>query len=394
MNVSDLWFQKIIFPHSINHELSNLPELHATRKVSQASLVSKPINLPKTIAMKRIRNLTLCLCATLLPGIIPVNAQGTNEKEVLAIDLKMDLAETKLELLDSKIRLWEDKPAALEIKLRDIEQQINQLSFTPEQFDEKFLLLDSMLMAQQLLMDEQLDLYARLNEEMDHYSISPGPQADPDQIGTPDLQVVPPSKYVISIYPIRIFEGTMQLSVERVLNRGNAIELSAMATYATREGIANYYLSNQKLEYYNAAMDSYVPYESENISGFGTSLAWRNYLLPRTKPHYSAPRGAYAAPMVMYRRLSLSGFDYVFNEETEITDRVEVEQYLNVFTGGIMAGWQFVLWNAITADLYVGGIVRLSKYDGDAHFTKYKQIRNIDFSGVMPTFGLKIGINK
>lgn len=243
-------------------------------------------------------------------------------------------------------------------------------------------------------MDEQLELYARLNEEMDRYPSFAGPQTDQVYAETPDLQAIPPNKYVISIHPIRIFEGTMQLSVERVLNRGNAIELSAMATVATREGLANYYLSNQKLEYYNAAMDSYVPYESENISGFGTALAWRNYLLPRTKPHYSAPRGAYAAPTVMYRRLTLSGFDYVLNEETGINERVEVEQYLNVFTGGIMAGWQFVLWNAVTADVYVGGIVRLSKYDGDAHFTKYKQVQNIDFSGVMPTFGLKIGIVK
>jgi hypothetical protein len=199
---------------------------------------------------------------------------------------------------------------------------------------------------------------------------------------------------VISIYPIRIFEGTMQLSLEWVLNRGNAIELSAMATYAAKEGVANYYVSNQRLDYYNAALDSYVPYESENISGFGTSLAWRNYLLPRTKSRYSAPRGAYAAPTIMYRRLRLTGFDYVFDEETGNTEQVEVEQNLNIFTGGVMAGWQFILWNAVSADVYVGGVIRLSKYDGDSNFTKYKQVRNIDFSGVMPTFGLKIGIVK
>jgi len=44
--------------------------------------------------------------------------------------------------------------------------------------------------------------------------------------------------------------------------------------------------------------------------------------------------------------------------------------------------------------VYVGGALRLSKYDGDSKFTKYKQLRNIDFSGVMPNFGVKIGIVK
>jgi hypothetical protein len=221
-------------------------------------------------------------------------------------------------------------------------------------------------------------------------------------ISEPDIEsnydaepiMIPPDKYVISIYPVRLFEGSLQLSIERVLNRGNSIELSAMATYATKDGLANYYLSNQKLEYYNAAMDEYISYESENISGFGGSLAWRNYLLPRSKPEYSAPRGLYVAPIVMYRRVILSGFDHVYNVEEERTELVEVTQYLNVFSGGFYTGWQFVFWRAITVDVYVGGVLRLSKYDGDKKFTKYKQLQNIDFSGVMPSFGVKIGIVK
>lgn len=167
-----------------------------------------------------------------------------------------------------------------------------------------------------------------------------------------------------------------------------------MATYATKEGIANYYLSNQSLYYYNEELADYVSYESENISGFGGSIAWRNYLLPRTRSNYSSPRGPYVAPLVMYRRIILSGFDQVFNEEEGKNEVVEVVQYLNVFSGGFLAGWQFVLWNAIAADVYVGGMIRLSKYDGDAQFTKYKQLQNVDFSGVMPSFGFKIGIVK
>ncbi len=373
--------------------------------------------------MKRNQNLAAGLLASALTCITPVNAQDSNERDAEAIDLKLELAQTRLELLDSRIRLWEEKPAALEMKLHELEREIGQLAFTPEQFNEKYFQLDSMLAAQQIMMTEQRELLDRFNGNREVITPLRGEESIPleDTLSRSDFSEVPGSgngpgyfpatggspgstviqepvatlpRYVISIYPIRIFEGTIQLSVERVLNNGNSIEVSAMATYAAREGVANYYLAKQSLDYFNAYLDARVPYESENISGFGATVGWRNYLLPRTKPRYSAPRGAYAAPTLMYRRLILSGFDFVTDEETGETERIEVQQYLNVFTAGILAGWQFILWNSLSADLYVGGIVRLAKYDGDAHFTKYKQVRNVDFSGVMPTFGVKIGIVK
>ncbi|MFH0756933.1 MAG: hypothetical protein V2B15_06585 [Bacteroidota bacterium] len=296
------------------------------------------------------------------------------------VDLKMNLAETKLDLLDAKIRLWEEKPALLEMKLRDIENDIAQLSFSPEQFNDKFLLLDSLLEKQQSLMSEQSKSTSSLPPVETNYPAEP--------------VLIPSDKYVMSIYPVRLFEGTLQLSIERALNRGNAIELSAMATYASKDGIANYYLSNQSLEYYSTTKDDYISYESENISGFGGSLAWRNYLLPRSKAEYAAPRGLYVAPILMYRRLALSGFDQEYNEEEGKIEIIEVTENLNVFSGGFYAGWQFVLLKAITADVYVGGVLRLSKYAGESKFTKYSQLQNIDFSGVMPTFGVKIGIVK
>jgi hypothetical protein len=338
--------------------------------------------------MKKSKKLSICLYAIILCGFVPLLAQDTDDQKIDMVDLKLNLAETKLDLLDSKIRLWEEKPALLEMQFRDIENSIAQLSFSPEQFNYKFILLDSLIEKQQSLMAEQSEIMASLPEK-DNIS-----ESDIESNYLAEPIIIPPDKYVISVYPVRLFEGTLQLSIERVLNRGNSIELSAMATYATKDGLANYYLSNQSLSYFNAAMDDYISYESENISGIGGSLAWRNYLLPRSKPEYSAPRGLYVAPFVMYRRVILSGFDHVYNEEEEKTEMVEVTQNLNIFSGGFSIGWQFVLWKAITADVYVGGALRLSKYDGDATFTKYKQLQNIDYSGIMPNFGVKIGIVK
>ena len=338
--------------------------------------------------MKNSKALAVYLFAILLSGYASLLAQETDYQQIDMVDLKMNLAETKLDLLDSKIRLWEEKPAVLEMQLRDIEQNIAQLSFSPEEFNRKFLLLDSLIEKQQSLVAEQNELLASLPDPVNRNEI------DLEASSPAEPFIIPPDKYVISFNPVRLFEGSLQLSVERVLNQGNSIELSAMGTYATKDGIADYYLSNQSLAYFNKDMNDYIAYESEHISGFGASFAWRNYLLPRRKPEYAAPKGLYVAPIVMYRRLTLAGFDQVYNEVEEELEIIEVTQKLNVLSAGFYTGWQFVLWKAITADVYVGGILRLSKYDGESGFTKYSQLRNIDFSGVMPTFGVKIGIVK
>lgn len=290
----------------------------------------------------------------------PIFAQVADEQRIDMVSIQMDLIDTKLELLNTRLQMSEENP----------------------------VVMDSLLELLQVTLNEQRDLNTKLKKRAKRFF------AGSEDLDIPGSFEIPSSKYVISMLPSKLFEGTMELAVERVINKGNSIELSAMATYASNRGIARYYMSNQRLEYFNAAMSSYLPYSSENITGLGASLSWRNYLLARTKPHYQAPGGVYVAPMLMYRRLALSGFDMVYNEETEVYDQVEVTQDLNVFSGGFLAGWQFVLWKVVTADVYVGGVVRLSKYAGESEFTKYKRTQNIDYSGVMPTVGVKIGIVK
>ena len=338
--------------------------------------------------MKSLMSLSALLLSVFLFWDAPTFGQGEDEQRINIVDIKMELVDTKMELLNSKIRLLEEKPAMLEMKFQEIEDSMDHLNFTPDDFNEKFYVLDSLLAIQQALLDEQKDSNRQILESTKHYS------SDPENGNPQGSFTNKTDKYIMSLLPVKLFEGTMEISVERVLNSGNSLELSAMATYAANAGLAKYYLSNQRLEYFNAAMAQYIPYNSENITGFGGSFAWRNYLLARTIPHYSAPGGPYVAPVGMFRRLTLSGFDRVYNEEEDIMDVVEVTQHLNVFSGGVMAGWQFVLWKVVTADVYIGGVIRLSKYDGTSEFTKYKRLQNIDFSGVMPTAGIKIGIVK
>jgi hypothetical protein len=315
-------------------------------------------------------------------------AQEPGKQEAALIDLRIDLATSKLELLDSRMKLLEEKPVALERKLAEIEDRISQFESVPVHLQEKYEALDSMEGVQQDLLEE-------LNEFRNQLQVmEKNTAAGPVPVPFTNSGAYRPGNYVISMLPVRLFEGTMELAVERVLNKGNALELSAMATYASKKGFARYYLANQKLEYYNADIADYTSYNSENITGFGGSVAWRNYLLARTHGSYTAPGGPYVAPVGMYRRLTLSGFDNIYNEEEDIYETVEVIQHLNVFSGGFLAGWQFVFWDVVTADVYLGGMIRLSKYDGEEGFTKYKELQNVDFSGVLPTIGIKLGIVK
>jgi len=319
---------------------------------------------------------------------LPAMAQQTGKNEAELIDLKIDLAASKLELLNSRMKLLEEKPIALENKLFVIENRIEELGTVPGDLEYKHELLDSLAAVQQELIGE-LKKYSAQLQVMNNQ-----PYGDPSAKEPASNSFYNPGKYVISMLPVRLFEGTMELSVERILNKGNVLDLSAMATYASKRGFARYYLANQKLEYYNADIADYIPYNSENITGYGGSIAWKNYLLARTDPSYSAPGGPYVAPAGMYRRLTLSGFDNVYNEEEDLYESVEVIRHLHVFSAGFLAGWQFVFWDVVTADLYLGGMIRLSKYDGETEFTRYKALQNVDFSGVLPTIGIKLGIVK
>jgi hypothetical protein len=67
---------------------------------------------------------------------------------------------------------------------------------------------------------------------------------------------------------------------------------------------------------------------------------------------------------------------------------------LNIFALGANIGWKFTFMKVLYIDIYVGGQIRLAKYDDEENFTRYKSLNNIDFSGVMPTAGLSIGILK
>ncbi len=307
------------------------------------------------------------------------NSQDTIDSKMKLLDLKMQLIDSRLELLDSKIKMWERKPEELDMKLAvlddgflQLDSKIAMLDFDPENFNERFLLLDSMVKSQKKsISDSKISGIVSIRYDTVRPKLF---------------------KSVISLNPVRIFEGTFQLSYEIAINPRNSIDVSGLATYATDEGISRRYVLNQSMSYYNDATKTYDPYNSKNIYGFGSVVQWKNYLLASVYPKHRAPVGLYAAPGLMYRRLWINGTEMKFIDN-EFLPR-EITQKLNVFAGGVIIGTQISFIKTLSLDIFMGGVLRLCIYDNENEFTKYKKWDNIDFSGVLPTGGVKIGILK
>ena len=129
-----------------------------------------------------------------------------------------------------------------------------------------------------------------------------------------------------------------------------------------------------------------------NITGLGGCVKGKNYLFSKINPEKKAPLGLYAAPQLMYRRIWITGNKLVL-EDDEWVEK-EITQYLNVFAGGVILGTKISFMKVLAVDLYVGGNIRLCKYDNESGFTKYKGSKNIDYSGITPTVGISVGILK
>jgi hypothetical protein len=298
------------------------------------------------------------------------------------LDLKLQLLDSKLELLDSKIKLWEAKPKELDVRLTELNSRINSMDFNPQLMTRKVNELDSLFKISQNQVTVPVEIHpSAVNEP------------EPDQ----EPVFVPNYNSSIMLDPVRLLEGTFYISYERVLNPRFSLNLGVMATYSTKQGLSNYYFSNQSFMYLDASTKQYNTYKGEVMSGWGLNIQFRNYLLANHPKRQKAPLGLYAAPQLMYRKMTITG-NYQELEQSESGEYVMVDkkvtQHLNIFAGGVILGMKIPLFKVLTVDLFAGGNIRLSKYKDEEGFTKYKNILNIDFSGVSPVAGIAIGILK
>lgn len=299
-------------------------------------------------------------------------AQESIDQKAKMLDLKLQLLDSKLELLDSKIKLWESKPDELDIRLHELDNKIKALNFDPADINLKF---------------HEVDLMIQELKEVNIPVIMPVPA-----IQEQEIEFYKEYKSAIMLNPVSLLEGTFHLSYERLLTDKFSINISALATYATEEGMAQYFFSNQSFTFFDKLSNSYQNYKGESIAGTGIQLQGKNYLMTNFKTKNKAPLGLYAAPQLMYRRIWITGetMEYIEDEWVE----KKIKQQLNIFSTGVILGTKIPVMKVLIVDIYIGGNIRLSKYDKESGPTKYKKWYNIDYSGVFPTAGISIGILK
>lgn len=335
---------------------------------------------PTTMKTKLIYSTSLIVFLLIMLSGLPSYGQDTISQKSEMLDLKLQLLDSKLELLDTKIKLWEAKPKELDVKLRELDTKITSMDFDPLELTEKVNEIDSLIRE------------TREEQELRNFEVP-----EPVRNTEPESVIIPSYSSAIMLDPVRLLEGTFCLSYERILNSRFSLNVSGMATYSTKQGLSNYWFSNQSFAYFDAANNMYEPYEGEVMAGGGINIQFRDYLLSNHREQHKAPRGLYAAPQLTYRNMKITGYTQEWTEvepdDWQMVD-VQIVQHLNIFAGGVIVGMKLSVFKVLAVDIFAGGNIKLSKYRDEEGFTKYKNWFNIDFSGVSPVAGIAIGILK
>ncbi|MBE0642208.1 MAG: hypothetical protein IH599_09235 [Bacteroidales bacterium] len=288
--------------------------------------------------------------------ILGIHTAGAQERDFELLKTRLDLLDARLQLLDRALYDMEARPAEFS----------NQMDAMDRYFQ---LQRDSIMLL--------LNRAGYLVRSTDSFRV---------------VEV----KQNIYMDPYRLFEGSILVGYERAVNPGLSLELAFLGTYLTKGGgLGGGYFRSQDLAAYNEMTSSYESIDGDMITGWGLQLKAKKYLLNRINPTRKAPLGLYAAPQLLYRNLAISGwfYDWVYdNGYSNYVPMQEVTRHLHVFAGGLILGGKFTLMKVFSVDAYIGGMMRLSRYTNEHEFTKYKEWNNIDYSGVLPTAGISLGI--
>ena len=198
------------------------------------------------------------------------------------------------------------------------------------------------------------------------------------------------TNHIIQMSPFKLMEGSFEIGFEKRLRKKLVLDLALNLTYVTVNGLGGSYLTKNTLELYDANSSSYINYSGQIMNGGGIIAQAKKYLSPYKSPSKKELHGFYSGFQVMYRKIFIEGTHYIY-ENNEYVEQI-VKQNLDIYSLGVTLGKKFHLWNMLSLDFFAGGGIRFSKYANENSFTKYKYWNNIDYSGVLPTAGLKIGI--
>ncbi len=174
-------------------------------------------------------------------------------------------------------------------------------------------------------------------------------------------------KYIVKNEIPRFFAGTFWTGVEFPLQNKKSIYISGIATYGSN-------------------------FDSEKeLIGYGAEFQYRSYL---GKGNFTTNFPIYMAAQLMYRHIDRFERKVSSYNVDPVSSPVYTEgkDAFNVYYAGLLIGCQVFVNQIFTVDLNFGGGLRLSQATDSKSFTKYKNISNLDYSGVVPRVGVVIGI--
>lgn len=206
-----------------------------------------------------------------------------------------------------------------------------------------------------------------------------------------DDEVLTAPRALFKTTPQSFFTNTLKVGVE-VFNK-------------TRNKSYSLYLSG-RLDGENGATAFY--YDDDFYQGFAAEFQYRKYLNGFTSRKSRRDReflqGVYVAGYVNGGSYANKGeftiFDYDFNTGQTTSNTYNVDdKILNIGTG-FTIGYHRTFWKVLFLDAYLGGGVQISEIDrkfdpvtsNDYYYSSYNGITAPGYQGIMPKFGIAVGI--
>ena len=210
-----------------------------------------------------------------------------------------------------------------------------------------------------------------------------------------DSIVVKPDKNTWEFNFFRLFEGSIELTYERLITSSGAIDISLYGTYAYEHGVGQRYVNDYSYEDYDDDLGQNIYFEADKMYGGGIELKWKKYMLAgKNVGKKSGWKGLYIAPSIMYRGVVYEGKTRVHQNYNEGFINYTTKNFTNTLNIGKLAfliGNKHVISDTFVLDFFIGGAIRYCEYSKH-DLNRYSSWVDLDYTGIMPVFGLKFGV--
>lgn len=143
--------------------------------------------------------------------------------------------------------------------------------------------------------------------------------------------------------------------------------------------------------YYSPSMPSYLVGSKDKVIGFNLEGALRVYLIQQRY----AMSGIYASPYARYQNLDFTVLTDTYSSITSTYVYQSVNYTLTMYEAGFLFGYQWVISDLFILDTFIGGCLKYSESDKPIWYNDYNYsfdtIENLDYTGVAPRGGLRLG---